>query len=584
MKTKLVTLMKKLAVKFWYSVKRFPVSIAMAASAVAIFIVLNHLAPNASESLRELLKRIAFVLALGVPLFLSIKVFFERNPQVKSITKITINIAGLLILVIYFIFLLPKLNPVWEARYSIYTLFLYLLFLFIPMLFRGEGYELYAVKLFTGFVTVLLYSIILYAGISAVLGSTILLFKLKISSRIYADIASIVFGILAPVLFLSYVPAYGTKLHVENYPKVLRILFLNIILPILSVFSLIFYIYFLTILFKPWPGNIIFRIAFFFLLSSIVTVFFIYPLSSINKWAKTFVAFFPKLLLPFIILMFMSLIIRIRVYGFTFTRYFLVAAAIWITFSLIYLSFIKKSRNILLPISLAVLLFLSVTGPWNFSSVTNMSQNSKFNEILVKYDMLQEGKIVKSSKEISEEDKISLTSIIDYYRNNFSFKDLKYLPDNFTEDKIKDVFGFEPIYYYGYRSSEGDHYFYNLEEQNYILDVKDYDFMAALVYEDKAKTNISKGSLNISIDRGSISIKNNEKEIYSKSLSEIVKKINLKNGNKKGLTAEEMTIKDGNENLDVVYLFNNLDIAKDYNSDSIEIYNFNLNMLVKLKK
>lgn len=584
MKTKFASLLKMLAIKFWFSIKRFPLSIIMAAFFVIISIVLNHLGSGTNESFRELLKRIALILALGFPLFLSITVFFERKSNTKSIIKAEVYIFGLIILMLYLIFLLPRFTSTYKIRYSIYTSALYLLFLIIPMMLQKEGYELYIVKIFTSFVTVLLYSAILHAGISAILGSTALLFKFNISSKIYLDIAIIIYGIIAPVLFLSYVPIYGTKLYIENYPKVLRILFVCIIIPLLYVFLIIFYVYFLAVMFNSWPSNIIFRIAFFFLLSSIITVFFIYPLRNTNRWVRLFIAIFPKVLLPLLIPMFISLIMRIQAYGITFTRYFLVIAAIWIAITLIYLSFVKNAKNILLPLCLASMLFLAVTGPWNFSSVTKLSQNTRFNELLIKYNMLQNNKIVKTSKEISMEDKTSITSIISYYESNYSFKDLKYLPDNFSMVAMKDVFGFDSSYYPGDYTSKVINYNYNLKDKNYIINVKDYDYMFVAVTNDLEKNRISNGPLNIVFDKASISIDNNGKKIYSRNLAELIQKIYSKNGRNNNLTAEEMTITDGNENLNVIYLFDTIDISKNVDSNNIQIYQLNLKLLIKLKK
>lgn len=578
MKTKFLSLLKMLAVKFWLSIKRFPLSIIMAALVVILSIVLNHLDSSTNESLIELLKRTALIFALGFPLFLSVTIFFERKPDIKFSIKAESFMLGSIALLLYFIFLLSKLTPVTETRYWIYTLVLYLLFLIIPMLLSQESYELYIVKLFTSFVTVLLYSAILYAGISALLGSIELLFKFSISSKVYLDIAIIIFGIIAPVLFLSYVPIYGIKLYVKNYPKVLKILFLYIIIPILYIFLIIFYIYFLTLLSKQWPSNVIFRIAFSFLLTSIIAIFFIYPLRGMNKWTKLFIDIYPKLLLPLLFLMFMTLIIRIQAYGVTFNRYLLVILAIWIALSTIYLSFVKNAKNILILICLAAILFFSVIGPWNFSSITKLSQSTRLNKLLIKYNMLQNNKIVKSSKEMSMEDKANISSIVSYYGSNYSFKDLKYLPDNFSIERMKDVFGFDSDYY-----PKVTEYFYNLKDKNYIINVKDYDYIF-IITNGAERTTASNGPLSIVFDKTTISINNNGKKIYSKDITELIQEICSKNGNNTDLTAEEMTIPDNNKNLNVTYHFDTLGISRNFDSKNIQVYQLNLKLLIKLKK
>ncbi|MBC8061019.1 MAG: DUF4153 domain-containing protein [Clostridiaceae bacterium] len=581
MKNKLTSFFTKLTVKLWQSLKRFPLPVLMAASTVILIIVLNHLPQNTLESTRDLVARIALVFALGFPLFLSINVFLEGRSQIKTSTKNLILFSGSVILALYFVFLFSKLDSTSGIRYSIYTGVLYLMFLYIPKTFKKESYELYVVKLFTSFVTVLLYSIILFIGVAAIIGSTVLLFKLSISGEIYIDIATIIFGLIAPVLFLSEIPAYETILYLESYPKVLKILFLYIILPILSIFLVIFYLYFATILFKPWPSNIIFRIAFYFLITSIVALFFTYPLTVTNKWGKVFTSIYPKLLLPLVVLMFMSLWIRLSNYGVTNSRYFLVIAAIWIAFSLIYLSLNINPKNIILLISLSILLFLSATGPWNFSQVTKMSQSEIFKNIIVKYDMLLQGKVQKSSKEINLEDKVTLTSILNYYENHYDLKGLNYLPVDFSMDKMKDVFGFEPEYYQGYNNTGANHQYYNSGNQNNILNIKDYDYIITIFNSSEEETLITKDAMEIILKKSDLIIKNNGKTLYNKNLSELAGKIYSNKNDKNMLTTEELTIKDGNENLDVVYVFDNLDLSKDLNSNIIQIYSMNLKLLVK---
>jgi len=313
-----------------------------------------------------------------------------------------------------------------------------------------------------------------------------------------------------------------------------------------------------------------------------VALFFTYPLGITNKWAKNFTTVFPKLLLPLVILMFMSLWIRISSYGITHTRYFLVIAAIWITFSLIYLSIKKNPKNIILPICLSVLLFLSATGPWNFSKVTQISQTKIFNNIIVKYDMLEEGKIVATSKQISTQDRITLTSIVNYYQSHYNLKSLEYLPNNFTIDKMKTVFGFEPEYYQGYNNISSNHRYYNLKDQNSILDIKGYNYIVNISNNMGDETIISKDSIEIVLNKSNLTIKNKGKMLYNKNISDLVSKIYASNNNKDSLTTEELTIKDGNENLDLVYVFNNIELSKDDGSDIIQIYNMNVKLLIKL--
>jgi hypothetical protein len=64
------------------------------------------------------------------------------------------------------------------------------------------------------------------------------------------------------------------------------------------------------------------------------------------------------------------------------------------------------------------------------------------------------------------------------------------------------------------------------------------------------------------------------KILYNKNLSDLVEKIYAYGNDKNGLSTEELTINDRNENLE---------LSKDLNSNTIQIYNMNLKLLVKLR-
>ena len=77
MKNKFTAIFTKLAIKFYQSIKRFPLPIFMATSTVILLIVLNHLPMGGSESTKSLIERMTLVFALGFPLFLSLEYFLR---------------------------------------------------------------------------------------------------------------------------------------------------------------------------------------------------------------------------------------------------------------------------------------------------------------------------------------------------------------------------------------------------------------------------------------------------------------------------------------------------------------------------
>ena len=69
---------------------------------------------------------------------------------------------------------------------------------------------------------------------------------------------------------------------------------------------------------------------------------FITPILDKNKWAYRFKHWFPKFILPILIMMFISIGIRIRQYGVTENRYFVIILGLWVLGIMLYFTFTKN--------------------------------------------------------------------------------------------------------------------------------------------------------------------------------------------------------------------------------------------------
>lgn len=206
---------KTLLAKLFSSLKRFPETLLICAATVTVLIILNHGNLGAGMESSESLRRLAAVLALGIPLSLCIKVFFERAPFLKIPLKILIYIAAAAGLLIYYFFLLQDFDMVAVSRYAAIILALFLAFTFIPYFFRRQNYELYVIKLFISFLITYLYAAILFGGLSAILATISYLFSVNVPSELYLDIWLVVAGIFAPAFFLADIPEGDRKKNTQ---------------------------------------------------------------------------------------------------------------------------------------------------------------------------------------------------------------------------------------------------------------------------------------------------------------------------------------------------------------------------------
>ena len=440
---RIISLPKSFIVGLYASLKRFPIAIGLSALAAILLIVLTHNDQNFSSDTQELIGRIVMTLALGIPVSLCSKLIFERKENVHPVAKRVIYFLEALGLLLYYLFLLKTFNMVSVSRYIGLSLSFYLAFMFIPYFYRRDGFESYVIKLLTRLLITAIYSMVLILGLAAVLFTIDKLLEIRVDENVYLDIRLGVIGIFAPSFFLADVPLYKEQIETSDYPKPLKVLLLYIVMPTILAYTAILYIYFAKIIVTlQWPIVMVAHLALRYLAICAVIIFLISPLSDENKWTRTFIFLLPKLIIPLIIMMLLSVGIRVKAYGITENRYYVILFDLWVLGIMIYLNLVKNRRNIILPISLSLIVLLSVVGPWSSFSISKISQNQRLEGILQKYDMIRDNSIVKSDQDISAADKKEMGQILSYFYQFHTLNDIKYLPKEFKLSQMNDVFGF----------------------------------------------------------------------------------------------------------------------------------------------
>lgn len=574
---KIILYMKKVLSGFYLSIKRFPLTTAFSASTALVLILISETTPK-----DNLLKRVAMIFALGIPVSLCIKLSLEKIDKRNVHKAIMLYLSGALFLIIYYFLFLRTMDMVSTTRYIAVSISLYLAFLFIPYLLKREQFEMYVITVFTGFFVTTIYSVVLYFGLSAILFTTDKLLGIRILGKIYYYTWLFVMFIFFLLYFLSQVPDENKNIARKSYPKLLRILILYIIMPLLTVYTIILYIYFgKIVLTAKWPVGLVSHLVLWYSIIVIIVLFFITPIKSENSWSNIFLKFSPKIILPPIIMMFVSIGIRINAYGVTERRYFLTILGIWLFFMMIYLSLTKKSRNIMIPVTLSIVILISVFGPQSSYTVSKMSQNSRFEKILIKNNMIKDGNI-QTKADVSQNDKYEISSILDYFEKNHSLSDVKYIPKGFKLDDMRGVFGFSFISR-SYGLSIGQYNFVRNDSKKYI-DITGYDYLfdATNLNSD---LNISNSYLYASYnyETSTIKIIYNGNEIYTKNLNSFAQSLIDKYGafsKVNSLPPEEMTLAEENERVKVKFIFSNI---SGNISEPSSVKEFGFYMLIKIK-
>lgn len=571
---------KILLAKLSSSLRRFPETLLMCAATAIVLIMLNHGNFSADMTSSELLQRLAAVLALGIPLSLCIKIWFERAPFLKLPPRILIYIAAAAGLVLYYLFLFKDFGTIPMLRYAAVSLALYLAFTFIPYFYRKQNYERYVIKLLISFLMTYLFAAVLFGGLSAILATINYLFSARIPENSYLDIWLIVAGIFAPAFFLADIPGKDQEIKLESYPKAISILLSYILVPLILAYSVTLYAYFLKVLLiRQWPELMVSHLVLWYAIFSTLVLFCIYPLRETNRWLRAFTAHFPKLLLPLLALMFAAMGVRVGAYGITENRYLVLAAGLWVTGSMLYLGMSKKPRNVFLPAALALVAVFSVYGPWSAFPVSIRSQNNRFEKIAAGQSLIQDGKIVKSSAPIPEEARKEINSIILYFDRNHKLSDLRALPEGFEIGQMEALFGF-PLNEWPTIGEEKAYFYYSLDEKEAYWDISGYDYLMRFSSAGQSY-RVDDLEVSYSPDNQEFKILRQGKKIYSRDMAEFAAELCRSSaaGAKEMLSKDELTFSDTGDGIELLFGFaqlngwEKLDLGE-VNIDYVDFYLF----------
>ena len=403
------------------ALKRFPLTILSAAVAAFSAIYLSELNYEQVRN-EDHWYALIMVAVLGISVFFAIRLMAEKYEWTKSI-RLGVNILGAVALTIYYFLLPDDFDSAYEAfifRYILYFLAAHLLVAIGPYWSRGEmsGFWQYNKTLFLRFLTAVLFSAVLYIGLIVALGSIDVLLGVDIDGDRYFQLFILIGGIFNTWFFVSGIPESIQQLNrVKDYPKGLKIFTQNILIPLVTIYVIILYLYTAKILFEwSWPEGWVAYLVLSFSIVGIFALLLLHPIQEKveNRWIKKFSKSYFLTLVPLIILLLLAIWRRIWEYSFTVNRYFVLVLGLWLAGIVAYF-IISKTKNIkVIPASLGIIAFLISFGPWSAFSVSEQSQKDRLESYLVKQEILVDGLIQKASEPIPFEDRKEISSIVRY--------------------------------------------------------------------------------------------------------------------------------------------------------------------------
>ncbi|MFB6356995.1 MAG: DUF4153 domain-containing protein, partial [bacterium] len=346
---------------------RFPFVLLMASGFTGIS--LYWVTYDFTERAEWLASRGIMTFVLGLTLMLSTTLFGERYCK-NRVQQVGLNLVGILGLVLYFE-TLPgySLLGVYH-HFVLLAAGTHLLVSFAPYVFTREidGFWQYNKTLFIRILTAVLYTTVIYIGLTICLTTMQYLFLVDISSATYSRLWIIIVGIFNTWFFLAGIPEDWDALQKsDEYPSGLKMFTQYVLVPLITVYFMILILYTLKILVQ-WqlPKGLVGYLVSGYSVCGLLSILLIFPVQDQreNRWISIFGRMFYYGLLPLLVLLWVAIYIRIDAYGVTVNRYLLTVLSVWLSLITVYY-LVTNSRNIkVIPGTLCLLIFTVSFGPW----------------------------------------------------------------------------------------------------------------------------------------------------------------------------------------------------------------------------
>ena len=480
------------------AIERFPLTVFCS---IVVFILSVYLVENPelkNENLLNELHKMVILLGMSIPLTLVLELAREKYLSGKN--KWVIRFVNALITLVFIIFYrfyylsgknssstLDSLEQLMATG-----IIFFLCFLLVPVIGKKDEEEKYFQSVIVDKTVTILFSVVLFLGLIAVFATIDGLSLIKLDSNIYIETWLFVVFVFSVIFFLSKLKKVDESLENYEIHKIFKFLIYFIVIPLITTYTGILYVYFGKMLItRSWPQGLVSHLILWYTIFSLFIMIMVTPMAKKDSVARVFKKYFPFASLPLLVLSIVSISKRISQYGVTPSRYFVVLLAMWLIFCMV--SSIFKARLSVILISLITVVYISVFTPVNNRRITLMSQNKRFEKILVKHGLLKDGKLVKKP-ELAKEKKYEVTDVLNYILGiNDRRNDIENLkpfgkaggkPYKDREEFEKSL-GIDTAWYqYSDFGSIGDSYFvtFGINENvlvnmyNGIEEVKEYDY------------------------------------------------------------------------------------------------------------
>ena len=271
-----------------------------------------------------------------------------------------------------------------------YALASHLLVAFLPFFRKNtlNGFWQYNKSLFLRAFTTILYTGVLFAGLSSAIAAIQELFDVEFTAKIFAYLWFVMAFPVSALIFCAGVPLADDIDALESsddLPSGLRLFVQFVLLPLVVVYLCILYAYMGKIILS-WtlPQGWVTILIMAFSVIGMLAMLLVHPFQQLTEhaWIKVITKNYYRSLLPLLVLQYVAIFTRISDYGFTSARWAVVAITAWLTFITVYKVFFKGKNIILIPYTLCAVAILFLIGPLSHKSISVWSQTAKINRLV----------------------------------------------------------------------------------------------------------------------------------------------------------------------------------------------------------
>lgn len=555
--------------------RRFPLVMADALiGTVSAVILIDYEGPPGPSVLFNIL----FACVLGLPLLIALSLMAEKGKWQLGLSA-AVQGAGVLLLAAYAVSVPSDI----VGAPSVHILRLLMLavalhfFVAVAPFIRGgglNGFWHYNKTFFMRAFTALLYTGVLYAGLSIALAALDHLFGMNVPVKRYGELWVLINGIFTTWFFLAGVPEDLEGLEkATDYPKGIKIFAQYILLPLVLVYAVILYAYLGKILISwDWPQGWVSKLILGFSTAGMLSLLLLYPVRdrAENVWIRTLSRWFYIVMIPLVIMLFPALSRRMSEYGITEGRYIAISLGVWLALMVVYFTFSRAKSIKVIPGSLWVCTILISFGPWGAFEISCQSQAARLKEILVRDSILAAGTVQKAPRAVAFEDVKQISSILSYLHDIHGFGRIQpWFHDSLAEDPaaVAKLMGIE---YVNVWLASATNEVLMAANRTGVMDIAGYDHLLRTQYfrAGQAMKETSGDGLSVRVSSGldTIIIISNPEGIPGDSLALDLRPLAGKllkdygNTNARNLPPEKMSLEAAKEGMKIKVYLQSLDL------------------------